>query len=143
MSFLGKCAFFFFFKANIPEFIPLNACGFFLEEKSCVPFSMCSHCSKYSGAITGSRAKTSLNGTSQHCLSVPGLNVAELSHLLSNDCQKPLITSLCLSSQITKQYPHYASGGAEPKHFAPSGMCHLLTGSRSLRGEQGWPPTQG
>lgn len=29
-------------------------------------------------------------------------------------CQKPLITSLCLSSQITKQYSHYASGERNP-----------------------------
>lgn len=56
-------------------------------------------------------------------------------------CQKPLITSLNLSSQITKQYSHGTSGRAEPKHSAALGAQRVLTGSRSLREEPGRPPT--
>lgn len=65
---------------------------------NCVPFSVCSHDSKYSGGITGSKGKAAWNGPSQPCLSVPELNRNFLSQQWL--CLKPLITSLNLFRDV-------------------------------------------
>lgn len=86
---------------------------FFSGGGNCVPFSVCSHGSKYSGGITGSKGKAAWNGPSQPCLSVPELNRNFLSQ--QRLCLKLLITSLNLFSQITKLPSPCASGESRTK----------------------------
>lgn len=128
LRFGGKCAFFF---------------SFFSGGRSWVPFSMYSCCSKYSVRIQKAGARQFGGGTSQHCLLVSRLNSTEIFSLTQPWlCQKPLITSLDFSNQITKQYSHYASRRVGPKHFATPGIQHILIGSRDLRDKQGLLPTR-
>ena len=133
---LFKVFYFTFFKANIPGFLPLNAWALFCFSGggSYVSFSMCFHCSKYSGGIQEAEAGY--------------LWVAHLSSRTTRPrnfltwqwlCQKPLITSLDLSSHSIKQYSHYASRRAEPNTLLLLEFS-ILVGSREGRG---LPPTWG
>lgn len=86
---------------------------FSVEEEAVYLFHCVLICSKCSGKLQETGAGQPGAAHPPHRLLVPGRMAQGFSHLLSNDCQKQLITSLDLSSQITKQYSHYALGRTE------------------------------
>lgn len=135
---------FFFFKANIAEFIPLNACSSTPPpprgRKLCTFFSVFPWLTICWGNYR-KQGQAAWNGPSQPCLSVPELNRNFLSQ--QQLCLKPLITSLNLFRDVRSS--PCASGESRTKALC---LGSLREESGTARPEPTWwspgrPGTQG